>query len=244
MTVLSTRLPNSSIPWNDAGATIDVAVQRGQVSQPRPESVSRTAAPLTTTSPIAMAANTAIRRKAVGETVGRLIARPSLEVSRVLTSVDAAGGVTECRPQRQPVDRAKDDQRRARVDVAHGHVGVRLVDPADELRLHAVEVAHPGEKVRSVDGTDLRCRDDDVRPVVDYAGESRIGVGVEKDVGGRDETLDLRRELAPVAQAGLGNDDSHVLILSCCQSQRKVRAAIAMLPAAQTSNVIQSCSGT
>src|SRR4051812_11487886 len=79
MTELSTRLPNSTRPWNDAGATIEVAVQRGHVSQPRPESVNRTAAPLTTSSPIATAAKTASRRKVTGETVGARIASPILK---------------------------------------------------------------------------------------------------------------------------------------------------------------------
>src|SRR3954449_10061623 len=79
MTELSTRLPNSTMPWKDAGATMEVAVQRGQVSQPRPESLNRTAAPLTTRRPIATAAKTASLRKGAGGTEGKRIAPPSLK---------------------------------------------------------------------------------------------------------------------------------------------------------------------
>ncbi len=61
---------NSTSGWYDAGATSEVSVHRGQVSHPRPEPVRRTAAPVTTISPIATAAPTASSRKARGETVG------------------------------------------------------------------------------------------------------------------------------------------------------------------------------
>ncbi len=44
------RLPNSMTPWTPSSpwGTNDASVQRGQVGQPRPEPVSRTAPPVTT----------------------------------------------------------------------------------------------------------------------------------------------------------------------------------------------------
>src|SRR3954452_5939196 len=269
MTELSTRLPNSTMPWKDAGATIEVAVQRGHVSQPSPESVSRTAAPLTTRRPIATAAKMASRRKVAGETETERarIAPPSLKTPNdhdakptfrrlrdrfsglcvmivAERSGDAAAAVAQCCPQRQPVDGPQHDQGRTRVDVAHRHVGVGTVDTAHQLRVDAVEVTDPGEKVRAVERADLRRGDDDVRLVVDDAGERGVGVGIEQHVGRGHQALDLGGQLASVGKAGLGYDDAHDAILSCRQSQRKVRAAIAMAPPPQARRMTQSCRGT
>ena len=65
--VVITRFTNSTNAWYDAGATIELSVQRGQVGQPRPDEVSRTAPPVTTIAPSNTAAATVSRRKVVAE---------------------------------------------------------------------------------------------------------------------------------------------------------------------------------
>ena len=73
-TKVSSRLPNSMTPWpaSSGVATKLASVQRGQVGQPRPEPVSRTAPPVTTIAPFATALARATRETVAGEkAVGR-----------------------------------------------------------------------------------------------------------------------------------------------------------------------------
>src|SRR5579862_5834248 len=72
-TEVNTRFQNSIRPWNDAGATNEVAVHFGQSGQPRPDEVSRTAAPLTTIRPSRTATTTANLRNAEGDSWGSRI---------------------------------------------------------------------------------------------------------------------------------------------------------------------------
>ena len=59
---VSTRLPNSITPWTSSSLWIEVSVHLGQVGQPRPEPVSRTAEPVNTISTSSTRAAKARRR--------------------------------------------------------------------------------------------------------------------------------------------------------------------------------------
>ena len=63
-TKVSSRLPNSITPCTPISGvvTYDSSVHRGQVGQPRPEAVSRTAPPVTTMPTLAMIEASARRR--------------------------------------------------------------------------------------------------------------------------------------------------------------------------------------
>ena len=68
-TNVSSRLVNSMTPWpaSSGVGTKLVPVQRGQVGQPSPEPVSRTAPPVTTMTPLAIALASATRETVAGE---------------------------------------------------------------------------------------------------------------------------------------------------------------------------------
>jgi hypothetical protein len=68
----SRRLPNSITPWMPIAAVVvyDSSVHLGQVGQPRPESVSLTAAPVTTSAMLAIRDARAIGRRAGSLTCG------------------------------------------------------------------------------------------------------------------------------------------------------------------------------
>jgi hypothetical protein len=73
-TKVSSRLPNSITPCAaSSGVTTKLSsVQRGQVGQPSPEPVTRTAPPVTTIAPLATRLASATRETAAGEkAVGR-----------------------------------------------------------------------------------------------------------------------------------------------------------------------------
>ncbi len=70
------RFPNSTSEWNWSGGVRWPWVQSGQSAQPRPEPVSRTAAPVTTMSATMTRDATQSRRKAAAGTVGRRRAQP------------------------------------------------------------------------------------------------------------------------------------------------------------------------
>jgi hypothetical protein len=66
---VSIRLVNSTTPCPASSGVVTklVSVQRGQVGQPRPEPVSRTAPPVITMTPLAIALTRATRETAAGE---------------------------------------------------------------------------------------------------------------------------------------------------------------------------------
>jgi hypothetical protein len=72
-TYVSKRLPNSMAPWIPMARVVvsDVSVHSGQVGQPRPELVSRTAPPVTTITTAMTRAASAARRTVRGAGVQR-----------------------------------------------------------------------------------------------------------------------------------------------------------------------------
>ena len=87
-TKVRVRLPNSMTPWTPSSpwGTYDRSVQRGQVGQPRPEAVSRTAPPVTTIPMLATRLATASAQSARGRPD-----RTGVVVSVAPTSVGSPG---------------------------------------------------------------------------------------------------------------------------------------------------------